>query len=312
MSQGELLHVDEHQGVITNAFRIPSLLQERAQTVHDLAAIAHLDGGYRFPVMHSLVYARPHRFAHTEISNAGVLDRVTTAVEDIQSQQYFGDHNKGPVLVVVDENLSPLERSAMRNLSTKNLEVQPIAIDSDISHPEAYNYVLSQLPAGNKELLWMTEAGAKMATKQAFHAGALAIRDGSVAVQGTRLADQNAGFTERAFYNLATRHPQFRGHHRREATAGMGYLGADRSVVSVDALRNVPLPDGQTGPFNTEFGNGGYDGELGERLRQNIPIRIRFDWALSVAHSESLSAPQVVSMIREWSSFSQPNTYQKP
>jgi hypothetical protein len=155
----------------------------------------------------------------------------------------------------------------------------------------------------------MTESGARLATKQAFHAGALAIKGDVAAIQGTALAGRNAGTLEASFYNAASMHPQFIGHKPRQASPGMGFFAVNRSLVSLDALAEVSHDfDSGPGPFNPEYGNGGYDGELGSRLGD-----VQMDWAASVILSEGLSASQMTGLVRrEWPSYSQPNTYLPP
>lgn len=300
-----LLNTDQLHPLGIKLARVDSRLAKRAAEVQ--AETAKLLPGQveNLPPISSLIYARAHRYRHAGIpprSHEQILEALPGAIEDIQKQDYAG--KKGLTAVVVSRSQEHWDN--YMQLADRH-QVALIDRAADESHPVAYNQALRRFGYGSG-LLSMTEAGGRLATNQAFNAAALATNNETAAIQGTALASAQGSYAEAAFYTAATAHPRFIGHRPREAQAGMGFFAVNRTIVSFDAL--VEVPGTEDGPFNPTYGNGGYDGNVGERLGT-----VQMDWAASIiiAESRPLTARQMGQLVfREWTSYGEPNAYAVP
>lgn len=317
LEQPHLLHPDKVSPVGKALMRVNGRLQKRAEEVQAAAHAWRSGQDSSFPDMHSIVYARERGYSYRQNRPGSSLDdimgRVQGVVNDITRQQYYGQ--KGKTIVAV--NASPEDRRFQDYSDSFRGSAEVVAFDPDTTHPEAYNQLLRRITQEDSTgLIAMTEAevGAHMTTDQAFHAGALAIRGNTAAVQGTAIAGANAGVMEAAFYNSCTVLPRFAGHGLRRAKPGPGFMALNRSIISIPALVEASRPweDGDTpGPFNPRFENGGYDGQLGEQFVKN-GLQVQLDWANSVIWSEGLSANQFAAQWGDWNMYGAPNSYIPP
>jgi len=318
--ENHLLHRPELSRIGNGVMRVAGRLSARVSEVQDQAE-AHYSAGLPNQTVHSLIYARPHFYRHNRFREEPPLDhlmeQVAICISDINYQNQKA-HQPGSITVAVNRS----KRSDFTQWRLKEkYDADLMTFPPSFSHPAAYNKLINTFQSeGLTGLLWMTQPGARMATKQAFNASALAIGGelGVAAVQGMPLAGRESRFFESSLYNLGST-VKFPGHRPKPARAGAGFLAVNRSVVSLDALyaqsQSWPEYPSHSGPFNPAYGNGGFDGELGGRIGP-----VLMDQANSVIWYEhphyrlnlAQDASSVVRTVAEWASYFHPNDYMHP
>ena len=289
-SYNHVLRPDALGGALPNVLgaRLAASLEQRAADVSQLVIPDTTIG--------VIIQARRQRYPGAPERHPDYTARI---VEDLQctlgaigQQESIGPVTRKLVLVEDDLYLGRHKRALERDHA-----VEFLSVPNTTNHPEALN--MGVLALGDDcEMTHITQAGARLATNQAFRAGAWWIGNGEVAAYGTRLPDVSASASETALYGLSAlvnrrlRQPVI------NPGAEFGLLAADRAFIRQEALLAQP--------FNTDFARGGADGAWVHEFRESrvsVPAVV-YDPAASVHFTEGLGPLDLAKRVHEWRGYS--------